>query len=32
MQTINIKLQNQSINLKEVNIVASAEDPAYPQL
>ena len=29
MQSLNIKLQNQSINLKEVNIVASTEDPAY---
>jgi hypothetical protein len=29
MLTLNVKLANQSINLKEVNIVASAEDPAY---
>ncbi len=29
MLTLNVKLANQSINLKEVNIVASSEDPAY---
>ncbi len=29
MLTFNIKLNNQSIHLKEVNIIASSEDPAY---
>jgi len=29
-QTLNIKLQTENINLKEVTVSADAEDPAYP--